>query len=90
MPINSSHEFTSEEISQIEQAGFTIADARQFLADWSVNAEGAAELEFDTMLGGMLATRKSKPVLESYLDNEVSDAEARPQEKSSDAVNTAD
>lgn len=81
MPINSSHEFTAEEIKQIEDAGFTVASARDYLSKWSVNAEGAAELEFDTMLGGMIALVGKKPILESYLDNEVSDEEARPQEK---------
>jgi hypothetical protein len=92
MPINSSHEFSTVEIEQIENAGFTVAAARQFLSDWSVNGEGAAELEFDTMLGGMIKARDSKPVLDSYIDNEVSDDEARPQEqeKSTGSVEGAD
>lgn len=80
MPINSSHEFSAEEIAQIEAHGFTVADARKFLADWSVNAEGSAEIEFDTLISGLVTAKVNEPVLESYLDNEVSDSEARPQE----------
>lgn len=92
MPINSSHEFTPEEISLIESTSvetrhdsrrvtlyLTVADVREALADWSVNAEGGAELELDTAITIAIDKLKGKNfILSSYLDNEVSDEEARP------------
>lgn len=87
MPINSSHEFSADEITQIEAAGLTLAEVRKFLSDFSVDSveNNAAELELDTAIGGALkAKAEGKLILESYLDNEVSDAEAKPQEKSTD------
>jgi len=83
MPINSSHEFSADEITQIEAAGLTLAEVRKFLSDFSVDSveNNAAELELDTAIGGALkAKAEGKLILESYLDNEVSDAEARPSE----------
>lgn len=92
MPINSAHEFSADEIAQIEAHGFTVADARKFLSDWSVNAEGSAEIEFDTLISGLVDLKKKggEAPLESFLDNEVSDTEARPQEKLSGDVPTTE
>lgn len=83
MPINASHEFSSEQINQIESAGLTVAELRKFLSDFSVDSpeNNAAEMELDAAIGGALkAKAEKKLILESYLDNEVSDAEARPSE----------
>ena len=91
MPINSSHEFTPDEISLIEGAGLTIAEVRKFLSDFSVDSpeNNAAEMELDTAIGGALVAKANGTLtLESFIDNEVSDEEAKPQEKSSDAADT--
>lgn len=104
MPINSSHEFSPEEISIIENTAvetrhdgrrvtiyLTLADVREALADFSVNAEGAAELELDTAIAIAIDRIKGKNlVLTSFLDNEVSDEEARPQIQDEDVQAEAD
>lgn len=82
MPITVGYEFNQDEISQIEGAGLTIADVREFLGNYSANAEGSAEVELDTAIGGALKIKAlreegKEPVLESFIDNEVSDEEAR-------------
>lgn len=52
----------------------TVADVRDVLSRFSVNAEGAAELELDTAIAIALDIKAGKELpLESYLQNEVSE-----------------
>ncbi len=91
MPINSSHEFTAEEINQIEITGLTVAELRKFLSDFSVNSpeNNSAEMELDAAIGGALVAKANGTlILESFLDNEVSDKEARPQDLSGEVTGT--
>lgn len=75
MPITVGHEFTPEEINLIEGSGLTVAEVRDYLGRFSMNAEGSAEVELDTAIAGALMLKNS-PVeapLESALQNEVSE-----------------
>lgn len=89
MPINSSHEFSHEEIQTIEKHNLTVADVRDVLSRFSVNAEGAAELELDTAISIALSVKDGKELpLESFLQNEVSEEVAREGQSSEEEIVT--
>lgn len=104
MPIDSSHNFTPEEIQLIERqyvekmedgrkfrVYLTLADVRDALARFSVDKEGSAKVELVPAISiALKVLSDQKLILESYLDNDVSDEEARPQEKLSGADEAAD